>query len=498
MLIPLEISMTYPVSWSQENVARDFVQNFYDSIGPQNFNKDFQVREKDGDTYLETYGHPFSYEWLIPIGASTKTFQEGKYVGQFGEGYKMCVLTCMQNGWCNPVMESMNWRLIPCIYEEMIAGKKIKMLGYNKEKREDDGYTRLILKRNSWINWELLVNEAKLEFFYEENPLFGRMIYDSSNLNIYERSQMAIPCRESLDQPIAGIMYCNNLARGRLPIKYNIVLRGNMKKYDTRNRNTFFPVQVRNILIHEMETWSAGTCLMLLCLLKDYWNDMPKRTTDLDTWYYVICHLVRKVASDKEVSDKFLESFHNLYYIDRKTGDRKTNRIIRDTEEWAKKQNKNKDRMIVNPIFRLLGAKSLVQEYKDKHEIMYDDPTEKETLKLQILFDAIETIVSYRIYEKRPKIKIDRSNPGQASHIVMKRIYVKGDRRKYEITKIIMQEKDLKSVEFYNIFMKMAVQITSIYGSGRCAYVNSLLTELAGCVVKYRKCLDESEDLWNA
>lgn len=41
MLIPLEISMTYPIKWSEEKVARDFVQNFYDSIGSQNFHKDF-------------------------------------------------------------------------------------------------------------------------------------------------------------------------------------------------------------------------------------------------------------------------------------------------------------------------------------------------------------------------------------------------------------------------------------------------------------------------
>lgn len=235
---------------------------------------------------------------------------------------------------------------------------------------------------------------------------------------------------------------------------------------------------------------------MLLFLLKNYWNDMPKRMVDVDTWYYVICHLVRKVASDKGVSDLFSEFCHDLYYIDRKTGDSNSNQIIRETKEWVKKQKK--DRKIVNPIFRLLGAKSLLQEYREKHEMVYDDPTEKEKAKLQILFYAIEMIVSYRIYEKRPMIKIDRSESEQGSHIVMKRIYSKCDRRKYEITGIIMQEKDIENLEFTDIFMKMATQVTSIYGSGRCAYVNSLLTDLAGCIVKYREYLTECEALWNA
>lgn len=31
--ISLNIVMTYPVKWSKYNVFRDFIQNFYDSVG---------------------------------------------------------------------------------------------------------------------------------------------------------------------------------------------------------------------------------------------------------------------------------------------------------------------------------------------------------------------------------------------------------------------------------------------------------------------------------
>lgn len=33
----LKILMSYPVKWNLYNVFRDYIQNFYDAIGPDNF-----------------------------------------------------------------------------------------------------------------------------------------------------------------------------------------------------------------------------------------------------------------------------------------------------------------------------------------------------------------------------------------------------------------------------------------------------------------------------
>lgn len=37
MIISLNIVMTYPVHWGKYNLFRDFIQNFYDSVGYENF-----------------------------------------------------------------------------------------------------------------------------------------------------------------------------------------------------------------------------------------------------------------------------------------------------------------------------------------------------------------------------------------------------------------------------------------------------------------------------
>lgn len=41
-VIPLNIVTSYPVRWKKYQVIRDFVQNFYDSVGYNRWNKEFQ------------------------------------------------------------------------------------------------------------------------------------------------------------------------------------------------------------------------------------------------------------------------------------------------------------------------------------------------------------------------------------------------------------------------------------------------------------------------
>ena len=82
-LIPLGIAMDYRVKWSIHRIIRDFIQNFYDSIGYERLADEFQyewdIVEKDKTLHIRmrTLGHSFSYEWLTYIGGSTKTGKSG-------------------------------------------------------------------------------------------------------------------------------------------------------------------------------------------------------------------------------------------------------------------------------------------------------------------------------------------------------------------------------------------------------------------------------------
>jgi len=218
-MIPLNIAIDYPINWDFKRILRDLIQNFYDAIGYEQFGEEFCYRWQENgfgkyDIEMKTYGHSFSYEWLTYVGGSSKTDSPGNYIGMYGEGFKMCMLCLVRSGWGTVTMESQGWKVTPYRYTENIDGKDVCMLGYEVTEREDDGWTKLTVCNVPRSNYGVL-QEALLEFFYPQNPLFGEKLYETEQYSIYSRSDVKVPCKNYTT--INGILYCNFLARGRLP-----------------------------------------------------------------------------------------------------------------------------------------------------------------------------------------------------------------------------------------------------------------------------------------
>lgn len=83
MIIPLNIVTTYPVRWTRYKIFRDFVQNFYDSVGYGNWKERFCFEYSNGLLRMWVEDVCFSYEWLLHIGASTKTANSHDNAGYF-------------------------------------------------------------------------------------------------------------------------------------------------------------------------------------------------------------------------------------------------------------------------------------------------------------------------------------------------------------------------------------------------------------------------------
>ena len=276
-LIKLGIAMDYPVEWDFERILRDLIQNFYDSIGCENFAKEFYYSyraeyggKRSYTVKMSTQGHPFSYEWLVYIGGSTKASSVGKYIGKYGEGFKISVLSLWKMGIMDIFMHSADWNIRPCIYEEKVENSVVKMLGYEYEQTEDDGETTLVLQGVPWYVYDEL-SEALLHFFYKENPLFGEKIGESERCIIYRRSKELIPCA-AYRPKFKGILYCNYLARGRISIPYCIMVRGNFEDSESRKRETLADYdawRILNIVVDEMD---AATSYQILMDMEDHWN----------------------------------------------------------------------------------------------------------------------------------------------------------------------------------------------------------------------------------
>lgn len=496
-LIHLGIAMDYAVEWDFDRILRDLVQNFYDSIGWRDFEKDFHiyVEERKGNDnilIMETEGRPFSYEWLTNIGGSTKTESPGKYIGMYGEGFKICAL-CLFRQRKKIRMESSDWEISVCRYTKKIDGNRMAMLGYRLKKRIDDGITRLWI---SGLSQEEIqrVDEAKLNFYYPENPLLGKVIVNKQDYAIYERSTVPVPCRDGT--AIRGILFCNRLARGRLPLELVIVVNCDMRKADKRKRSNFEEYESILFLNRRVRMFDAKTSYQLLLKMIKYWNDIPQRIADPDTWYYVVCELVRKVASEQKYKRRFMKKYLNLVYLERVRSDVVKNSMIKECEEWIRFNPLYQGKRFVNPVFRLLGAKSVLEDYACMKSIERKEMGIREKELCKILVDSFEMIYPYKIYDQFPEIVLTNGKYLDGLQYCERDYRKKRNGRKYKIHRLVLNTELFVENGFEKALMDMAEKMLLVYGRFRSSRNNVAMTDLGAGIVDHIDGLTKYKQLW--
>ena len=498
--IPLDIAIDYPIGWSFQVVLRDLVQNFYDAIGAENFDKDFLYtweKSESGNSYnlnMSTTNHPFSYEWLTYVGGSTKTNSGTANVGQYGEGFKMSVLRIIQMGGMTLTMHSQGWLIIPITYDIEIDDRTVSMLGYEYHEVDDDGITRLTLTGIPLSEKETLQN-ALLDYFYEDNKLIAEKIGEGDDYSIFHRSDMPIPCKQ-YDENLKGILFVNHLARGRLDIPLVINIQ---KEFtcDKRSRPTLTPVKTNELLNGSMVKWGARDSAEVLRILRPYWNDTISNMHDISSKYYFVCQLVRNVSKDKNISETFSKEMEELAYIEKKKSNKSRNRLIDETKRWWME---NKSKKLVNPIFRLLGAENLVDTYIHSKNDAYRNPNDKEKRRYDILLKAVIVVVPILKEEDFSGFVIsENSNELYDPLQFSERIY--GSRkkrlgRKYHITRLVMKEDDFSDDGFLKAFIKVTDAFLHSYGTSRSDKMNALLTYLGVWIFENSEKLSLFESEW--
>ena len=127
-IIPLNLIYDYPVNWSRFKTLRDFVQNFFDAVGWQNWSTRFSFEIANNTLTLRATDIGFSYDWLLHIGASTK--REGNHAGYFGEGFKIASLCATRDHGWNVALSSQNWSLKVCSSPILVDDRTQSSLAY--------------------------------------------------------------------------------------------------------------------------------------------------------------------------------------------------------------------------------------------------------------------------------------------------------------------------------------------------------------------------------
>ena len=184
--------MTYPVRWGKYQILRDFIQNFYDSVDKEMWYNAFQYSYSDNRLTMKIENNCFSYEWLLHIGASTKTNASIHSAGYYGEGFKMASLCAIRDCNWQVTMKSGNWQIDVVTTKKEIDNIPVEMLGYELEEREAEKNSELTLYPLSKEDFELF-KKVLYSFYYPENPLLGDVIYEGNECAVYYRSEEKYP-----------------------------------------------------------------------------------------------------------------------------------------------------------------------------------------------------------------------------------------------------------------------------------------------------------------
>ncbi len=533
-LIPLGIAMDYRVRWNMHRILRDFVQNFYDSIGMEHFADEFQYEWEivEGDRIcghglqegrqlcikMRTLGHSFSYEWLHFIGGSTKTGKEG-YAGEYGEGFKIALLCLVKLGG-DAVMSSGGWELRPCEYAEKIDGREIPMFGYRMKKRKDDGFTTLELYGIPASDENIrYVKEILLEFFYPGNRLLAQKIEAGDGYELYARSAVRIPCAEDAD--IQGVFYYKYIARGRLPFSIVIHLSEKQRHMDNdRSRDILTEAAVVGAVYKIAERLSPEASFWMLTQMREKWQDFPvferDRPADLRTWYYVVCQLVRNIITEPELVKRFAQEYppERFAYIERPGGDNGRNRLLREARGWFEQEDRGKNRRrLINPVFRLLGVSAVLQEYQEQKGVMYRKLNGAEVEREKLLRGCAKLILSgldsklsppgilIRTERRRKKIQ-SYLQYGLLPYAETRAVRVfSGNRKKrhikYQISEVVMDEEDLSAeADFQQVLLKYLGACVHVYGTERSERPNAALTYVGTLLYCFRDAVEEYEERW--
>ena len=95
--------------WSNWHIIREFMSNALDAVDGKI--DAFSLSEDEGFIHIHDHGNGYPINYAKRIGASSKK-NDDQSIGQFGEGTKMAILTCLRKG-ISVRLASQNWLIIP-------------------------------------------------------------------------------------------------------------------------------------------------------------------------------------------------------------------------------------------------------------------------------------------------------------------------------------------------------------------------------------------------
>ena len=502
----LNLVYSYPVKWTKFQIFRDFIQNFYDELKPEQWKESFHFHYDSGNLSLAIEHDGFSYEWLLSIGASTKTDSESSYAGHFGEGFKIAALCAHRDcGW-GVQMSSRDWTLTACKDRTLIDGQSIDVLAYRIKKNKPLSGSILKLTGISEIDYRLFLVVLDC-FYYPENKLLGKPIWKTDICAVYERSR----CHLSKDMPVteefgkSGAVFCSYQLLGTNPLPLVFCLH-NYECTD-RERKELQDFEVIDIILKISVTLSPESAAAVLEKMKRFWYRYPKKKKEIEvnSWSPVINALIRRIRLSESVVTEFKKKYPNLLCAARTNSN--TAKILRHQAIIWMRSTNTQYRLVKNT-FCLLGYRFLETECQLHNGFAKSErapiPLEKECYR--ILKDLISLAAEgfFGFKTEWPELHIITNSESScealsdASAFKEPVVNSVGLKIRFNINRVYLKAELFTSNRFYDALSTYTHELCYTFGSEGSVKYNQGLTIMIELLVAHNSEVEMARMFWES
>lgn len=325
----LNLVMTYPVWWGLSHIMEDYIQNFYDVLGAENFSRNFIYCYNEDKKELRMEGKKgFHVEWLQYIGVSTKRDNSIHYMaGKFGEGFKIASLCAYRDHELSIHMESQDWALDVIKIPGEINGQNIEFFGYDIKERAYEDNAVLTLG-NVELKAYQIFTAAVQHFFYPENPVFGKCLVSTKDYAIYKINASAISDKSRITGRVFASMQERAKIEGIPLIFCNHRYEPDLE--DDRDRDRFRSHDIEAAVADIVSRLDGEVLGEVFIAFQPYWCKKRNKTGSGPDWSRLIRKMIGKICSDDSLRQSMHEYLKDSY--------------IADTDPYVIKQDKNKYR----------------------------------------------------------------------------------------------------------------------------------------------------------
>mgnify|MGYP007030117318 CR=1 FL=1 len=503
--IPLNLIYDYPVRWSKFSVLRDFMQNFYDAVGRQEWHSRFTYEVKDDTLIFRAVDVGFSYDWLVYIGASTKRKESGNYAGYFGEGFKIAALCAMRDyGWQIEIAAK-DWKLRVIKDGLKVDHQWLPSLSYlvweNGKIHKDN-----LLHIHPFLQEDIPILKAVyLSFYFEENILFGEKIWSSPQAAIFFRSKYPKPDNypSTYASTGEGIIFTSYQAMGSC--SYPLIFCLHNYRQNDRERSGLYKIQVIDVIKRIAALMTPKASALVLEIIKDQWNTYPRSAYDFESWHPIVQCLTQNIARSEEHKTRWFQTHPELVVASQvKKNDIVSVNRRRQALAWIR--NAGIKYRLVQAGFKVLGH-PVLEDICDKHGgfSIAQEPTNIEADRIHLLesltadlykdlFGSISLPPCKVIENKRSVWR------GMASCIPLKKPFVTpyGLKIRYRLPYIAMQRDILFNHRMGEALSVYLHEMAHMFGGDKSSAFSNALTIMIGILSDKSDQLAGFQIMWEA